>query len=48
MANLTKKSGSPAADVLTQSVVETVVKCVEAASAGFQHHKPFFCFAGLK
>ena len=32
MANLTKKS--PAADLLSPSVVETVVKCVEAASVG--------------
>ena len=33
MANLTKKSGS-VSDVLSTSVVETVVKCVEAASIG--------------
>jgi hypothetical protein len=33
MANLTKKSGSMT-DVLSPSVVETVVKCVEAASIG--------------
>jgi hypothetical protein len=33
MANLTKKSGS-SGDVLSQSVVETVVKCVEATASG--------------
>ena len=35
MANLTRKSGS--AEVLSQSVVETVVKCVEAASNGISN-----------
>ena len=33
MANLTKKSSSMS-DVLSPSVIETVVKCVEAASSG--------------
>ena len=43
MANLTKKSGSMS-DVLSPSVIETVVKCVEAASVG-QNNITYFKIA---